>query len=69
MEAVSLEITPIDQKNIPLTKKYSTKSKNIQPQSNFNLNLSLTQKLDFSSPLTYTYLSNEQQSAIADNFI
>ena len=62
MEAVSLEITPIDQ-------KIFHQPRNIQPQSNFNLNLSLTQKLDFFSPLTYTYLSNEQQSAIADNFI
>ena len=57
MEAVSLEITPIDQKifNPNL----------IQPQFQPNP----TQKLDFSSPLTYTYLSNEQQSAIAGNFI
>ena len=57
MEVASLEITPIDQKK-------SIDQKNIQPQLNStptpNLNLNLTQKLDFSSPLTYTYLSNEQ---------
>ena len=48
MEAASLEITPIDQKNIQPNLNL------IQPQPN------PTQKLDFSSPPTYTYLSNEQ---------
>lgn len=49
MEAVFLEITPIDQKIFH------------QPKiSNFNPDPNPTQKLDFSSPLTYTYLSNEQ---------
>ena len=52
MEAVSLEITPIDQKKF-------YQPKNIQPNLN-PTQLNLTQKLDFSSPLTYTYLSNEQ---------
>lgn len=52
MEAVSLEITPIDQKIFNFNP--------IPTSIQFNPNPNPTQKLDFFSPLTYTYLSNEQ---------